>query len=72
MLLPCATGRSQCRWCQVDIPLTRWRLCRHCEDNAVCIKCGVLLGEYRPDEMCDTCYAKTPMKYTLFPKRRGA
>jgi len=68
MLLPCTTGRLQCRWCQVDIPWTKWRLCASCEAEAICWKCGVLLGEYRPDELCDGCYATTPFHYRLIRK----
>lgn len=68
MLLPCTTGRSQCRWCGVDIPLTKWRLCQHCEEHAICWKCGMPLLEYTPDELCNSCYAKTPFKYQLKPK----
>lgn len=71
MLLPCTTGRSECRWCGVDIPLTKWRLCTHCEAHAICYKCGIPLLEYRPDEMCDECYKRHRWNFKLVRKGKG-
>jgi hypothetical protein len=70
MLLPVTDGKSNCRWCHIEMAYRKWMLCESCEREAICWQCGAVIGEYRPDELCDSCYKVTPFHYRLQRKGR--
>ena len=71
MILPCATGASVCRGCQVDMPWHWSGLCECCQkDELFCTKCGADLDEYMAVRLCIPCYRETRFNYKLVPKRR--